>query len=122
MSPGRDIRGVEMAASFQPRLPNVEESLGQKRVARILGLHPRTVHRRRVTLPSLRPLERQRQEKLDRIWRELTELFTVDNATEWLDKPLPALSDRRPTEVMEEDGGLDQVLDVIERMKWGIPV
>jgi putative toxin-antitoxin system antitoxin component (TIGR02293 family) len=68
-----------------------------------------------------RPLEAQREEKLRRIWRELTVLFTRENAIYWLRHPVPALEYRQPIDVMAEDGGLDRVLDVVGRMSWGIP-
>lgn len=90
-------------------------------MAHILGVHPRTVERRRATRKSPRPLEAQREEKLHRIWRELTDLFTTENAIYWLTHPVPALEDRRPLELMAEEGGLDRVLETIGRMGWGIP-
>jgi putative toxin-antitoxin system antitoxin component (TIGR02293 family) len=99
----------------------VEEALGLAEVARILGVHPRTIERRRGTRTALRPLEAQREEKLDRIWRELIDLFAPENAVYWLKHPVPVLENRRPVEVMAEDGGLDRVLETVGRMSWGIP-
>jgi uncharacterized protein (DUF2384 family) len=64
----------------------------------------------------------QREEKLHRIWRELAGLFTTENAIYWLTHPVPVLEDRRPVDVMAEDGGLDRVLETIGRMSWGIPI
>jgi putative toxin-antitoxin system antitoxin component (TIGR02293 family) len=113
---------VELMASL-PRtliLP-IEEALGLAEVARILGVHPRTIERRRGTRKTPRPLEAQREEKLDRIWRELIDLFTPENAIYWLKHPVPVLENRRPVEVMAEDGGLDRVLEAVGRMSWGIP-
>ena len=106
-----------------PHLPelSVEEALGVAEVARILGVHPRTIERRRGVRKTPRPLEAQREEKLHRIWRELTGLFTTENALYWLKHPVPVLEDRCPVDVMSEDGGLDRVLEVIGRMSWGIP-
>ncbi len=100
---------------------SVEQALGIAEVARILGVHPRTVERRQALRKAPRPLEAQREEKLHRIWRQLTELFTVEDAVHWLKQPLPVLENRRPLDVMADDGGLDRVLDVIGRMSWGIP-
>jgi putative toxin-antitoxin system antitoxin component (TIGR02293 family) len=99
----------------------VEEALGVAEVARILGVHPRTVERRRESKKGPRPLEAQRARKLEDIWRELTGLFTPQNAIYWLKHPVPALENRRPIDVMTEDGGLDRVRDVVGRMSWGIP-
>jgi putative toxin-antitoxin system antitoxin component (TIGR02293 family) len=106
-----------------PHTPNlsVEEALGVAEVARILGVHPRTIERRRGTGKTPRPLEAQREEKLHRIWRELSSLFTPENAIYWLRHSVPVLEDRRPVDVMTEDGGLDRVLEVVGRMSWGIP-
>ncbi len=110
-----------MASLPKPRLPSVEEALGVSRMAEILGVHPRTIERRRVAGKKLRPLEAQREEKLRRIWRDLVTLFTPENAVRWLTGPVPALENRRPLDIMTEDGGLDRVLDAIGRMSWGIP-
>ena len=110
-----------MASIPKPRLPSVEEALGASRVAEILGVHPRTIERRRVAGKKLRPLEAQREEKLRRIWQELVRLFTPENAVRWLTNPVPALDNRPPLDLMAEDGGLDRVLDTIGRMNWGVP-
>src|SRR5689334_8283830 len=108
-----------------PNIPagpvSVDEALGVAEVARILGVHSRTVERRRAARRTVRPLEAEREEKLHRIWAELTQLFTIENAIFWLKHPVSALADRRPVDVMKEDGGLDRVLDVVGRMAWGIP-
>lgn len=106
-----------------PNIPDlsVEEALGVAEVAHILGVHRRTIERRRGIRHATRPLEAQRQEKLHRIWRELMELFSPENALYWLKHPVPVLENRRPVDVMAEDGGLDRVLEVIGRMSWGIP-
>lgn len=106
-----------------PHTPDlsVEDALGLTAVAHILGVHPRTIERRRVTCKAPRPLEAQREEKLQRIWRELIGLFGPENAIYWLKHPVPVLENRPPVEVMAADGGLDRVLEVIGRMSWGIP-
>ena len=111
----------EVASLRQAQDVTVEEVLGVAEVARILGVHPRTVERRRGTGKVSRPLEVQREEKLHRIWRELMDLFSAENAIYWLTHPVPALDDRRPMDLMAEDGGLDRVLETIGRMSWGIP-
>jgi putative toxin-antitoxin system antitoxin component (TIGR02293 family) len=110
-----------MASLPRARDLSVEDALGLAEVAHILGVHPRTVERRRATRRALRPLEAQREEKLHRIWRELLGLFTPENAIYWLKHPVPVLENRRPLKVMAEDGGLDRVLEVVGRMSWGIP-
>jgi putative toxin-antitoxin system antitoxin component (TIGR02293 family) len=109
------------SGSLQRKSPTIEEALGRSRVAEILGVHPRTMHRRRAARTRVRPLEAQREEKLQQIWTELLEIFTAENAVRWLVTPLPVLRSRRPVEVMAEDGGLDRVLETIGRMSWGIP-
>jgi putative toxin-antitoxin system antitoxin component (TIGR02293 family) len=110
-----------MATISHPGDRTVEEAIGVSEVARILGVHPRTVERRREVRKVPRALEVQREEKLHRIWRELFGLFTEENAIYWLTHPVPALEGRRPIDLMAEDGGLDRVLETIGRMSWGIP-
>lgn len=110
-----------MASLPRTPAPSVEDALGLTEVAQILGVHPRTIARRREMRKAPRPLEAQREEKLHRIWNELIGLFTPENAIYWLKHPVPVLGNRRPVEVMAEDGGLDRVLEAIGRMSWGIP-
>lgn len=106
-----------------PHIPTLtmEAALGAAEVARILGVHRRTVERRLKAHKAPRPLETQRREKLGRIWSELTGLFAPEDALYWLKHPVPVLENRRPIEIMAEDGGLDRVLEVVGRMSWGIP-
>ena len=110
-----------MASLPKSHSPSVEEALGIARVAALLGVHPRTVERRHMSGKKLRPLEAQREAKLRRIWKELVDLFTTENAVRWLEGPVPVLEGRRPLDVMAEEGGLDRILDVIGRMSWGLP-
>jgi putative toxin-antitoxin system antitoxin component (TIGR02293 family) len=100
---------------------SVEDALGVSEVARILGVHPRTIERRRRASKAPRPLQAQREEKLRTIWQELVGLFGAENAIYWLQHPVPALGERRPIEIMLDDGGLDRVLETVGRMSWGIP-
>ena len=100
---------------------SVEDALGAAEVARILGVHPRTIERRRVARKAPRPLEAQRTEKLESIWQDLLGLFTPENAIYWLKHPVPVLENRRPVDVMAEEGGLDRIREVVGRMSWGIP-
>lgn len=110
-----------MSTALRHRNPAIEEAFGPAQVARILGVHPRTVQRRRTAGHKLRPLENQRQEQLRRIWEELLRIYRLENAEKWLKSAVPVLQDRRPMDVMAEDGGLDRVLEVVGRMSWGIP-
>ncbi|HUS05617.1 MAG TPA: antitoxin Xre/MbcA/ParS toxin-binding domain-containing protein [Bryobacteraceae bacterium] len=106
--------------SPQAPLESVTEALGSSVVAGILGVHARTLQRRRVSAHGPRPLEIQRAEKLGRIWSGLTRLFTKEDALLWLRIANPVLANRPPLDVMTDDGGLDRVLDVIGQLEWGI--
>ncbi len=100
---------------------DVEAVLGAAQVGHILGVHARTVQRRRTAARKPTPLEAQRREKLHRIWKHLLDLYTPEHALQWLRSSVPALDDRHPLDIMAEDGGLDRVLDTVVRMSWGIP-
>ena len=69
-----------MASVPRARNLSVEEALGVSEIAHILGVHPRTIERRRIPRKAPGPLEAQREEKLHLIWKELTDLFTPQNA------------------------------------------
>ena len=101
--------------------PAIEAVLGTAETARILGVHPRTVERRRKAVRHPGLLETQRMAKLRQIWSKRLELHTAENAGKWLRSSVPALGSRCPLEVMTEDGGLDRVLDMLARMSRGIP-
>src|SRR5579862_7770522 len=100
-------------ASVPPARTDIEAVLSPAEVGRILGVHARTVQRRRATAHTPSPLEAQRREKLHRIWKQLLELYTPENAFRWLRSAVPALGDQRPLDIMAEDGGLDRVLDAV---------
>jgi putative toxin-antitoxin system antitoxin component (TIGR02293 family) len=110
-----------MSSRLPDAAPTVEETLEPAQVARILGVDPRTIQRRRTASHKLSPLENQRQEKLRRIWEDLLRIYKPENAKKWLTSSVSVLQDRRPIDVMADDGGLDRVLDVVSRMSSGIP-
>jgi len=112
---------LERMATVPAIRSDIEEVLGTSEIARILGVHRRTVERRRTAARKPSPLEAQKKEKLHHIWKLLLELYTPENASQWLHSSVPALGDRCPLDVMTEDGGLDRVLDTVSRMSWGIP-
>jgi putative toxin-antitoxin system antitoxin component (TIGR02293 family) len=103
------------------RIPKIEDELSTSELARILGILPGTLERRRKTGGASRSLESQREQKFHRIWKELTLLFTPADAVRWLKTPSPVLDHSSPIEIMAEDGGLDRVLDMVGRMSSGIP-
>lgn len=110
-----------MARALRVRPPAAETLLGTENFARILGVHPRTIQRRRIGGNRLAPLMAERERKLRRICSDLLEIYEPANAMRWLESEVPALGFRRPLDVMTEDGGLEQVLETVGRMAWGIP-
>jgi len=108
-------------ATVPAEQPEIEKALGAADVARILGAHRRTAERRRPAGQRPRPLEAQRADKLERVWKQLLGLYTPENAVKWLRSFVPALGGQRPVDVMTEDGGLDRVLETLCRMSGGIP-
>src|ERR1700716_4226722 len=109
---GVDTKSMARAANRIPDPPadvlqDVMEALGSSVVASILGVHPRTLQRRRVRTHGPRTLEVQRAEKLGRIWAERPELFKKEDAIRWLQISNPVVANRPPVDVMTDDGGLD---------------
>ena len=98
--------------------PEMEKALGAAEIARILGVHRRTAERRRAGGRKPRPLEAQRADKLERVWKQLLGLYTPENAVKWLRSFVPTLDGQRPVDVMTEDGGLDRVLETLSGMSW----
>ncbi len=109
-------------ATVRATQPDIEDVIGTAGIARILGVHPRTVERQRAAAGrKLGSIQAQRSRKLHEIWKHLLKIYTPENASRWLHASVPALGGRRPIDIMAEDGGLDRVLDTIARMSWGIP-
>jgi putative toxin-antitoxin system antitoxin component (TIGR02293 family) len=107
-------------APAPPKSPTLEEALGKVQLAQILGVHPRTIERRKTGAKRLPRLQAERQQKVERIWRQLLEIFEPPQAVSWLRSPVPVIDYRRPLDVMAEEGGLDRILDVVGRMSWGV--
>jgi len=92
-------------ASLSSSGSDIETLLGSAEVGRILGVHSSTVQRRRASGRKPSPFESQRREKLHRIWEQLLVIYTPDHAIDWLHSTMPALGEKRPLDIMAEDGG-----------------
>ncbi|MCL1137736.1 antitoxin Xre/MbcA/ParS toxin-binding domain-containing protein [Shewanella pneumatophori] len=54
------------------------------------------------------------------IFQPLIDMFkTEQNVFHWLNKGLPALSGKAPIEILSEPDGIEQILDLINRIKRG---
>ncbi len=83
----------------------VEKALGPNETAQIVGGNPP---------------DAARSEKLNCIWEGLLDTYAPQQAVTWLRTAAPALNDRRPVDVMREEGGLDRVLELVTRLNWGL--
>ena len=112
---------LDMSTAVQP-MTIAEQALGRTVVAQILGVHPRTLSRRESgPVQAQSAITEKREEKLLRVWENLSKVYRPENAAKWLRSEVPALGRRTPIDVMREDGGLERVLDTVIRMSWGVP-
>lgn len=88
------------------RKSTVEKALGPNEIAQIVGAGP----------PG-----GARMETLRCIWDGLLDTYTPQQAAAWLQTAAPALSNRRPVDIMREPDGLDRVLELVTRLTWGLP-
>lgn len=103
-----------------------EFSLPDEVIARIIGVSPRTVSRRRKTvkIPArerLSPVESDRVYRFARIVAMAEDVFEDKNeALEWLNSPQHGLGGRVPFDMLQTDAGAREVEELLLRIDYGV--
>ena len=103
-----------------------EFSLPDEVIARIIGVSPRTVSRRRKTvkIPArerLSPVESDRVYRFARIVAMAEDVFEDKNeALEWLNSPQHGLGGRIPFDMLQTDAGAREVEELLLRIDYGV--
>jgi len=103
-----------------------EFNLPDEVIARIIGVSPRTVSRRRKTvkIPAkerLSPVESDRVYRFARIVALAEDIFEdKKEALEWLNSPQYGLGGRVPFDMLQTDAGAREVEELLIRIDYGV--
>ena len=103
-----------------------EFNLPDEVIARIIGVSPRTVSRRRrtVKIPAkerLSPVESDRVYRFARIVAIAEDVFEdKKEALEWLNNPQYGLGGRVPFDLLQTDAGVREVEELLLRIDYGV--
>jgi len=103
-----------------------EFNLPDEVIARIIGVSPRTVSRRRKTvkIPAkerLSPVESDRVYRFARIVALAEDVFEdKKEALEWLNSPQYGLGGRVPFDMLQTDAGAREVEELLIRIDYGV--
>ena len=103
-----------------------EFNLPDEVIARIIGVSPRTVSRRRrtVKIPAkerLSPVESDRVYRFARIVAIAEDVFEdKKEALEWLNNPQYGLGGRVPFDLLQTDAGAREVEELLLRIDYGV--
>jgi putative toxin-antitoxin system antitoxin component (TIGR02293 family) len=95
--------------------------LSEEQVLAALRIPKRTVARRKAANARLSAMESERVLRLGRAIAAATDVLgTRDKAASWLQGPNLALGGVAPMSMLDTDVGLQQVLDVLTRIEYGV--
>ena len=102
----------------------LRENVGcsQEQLAHLIGVSVKTISRweQKESHPSL--LARQRIMEIQKVLQRTKELFKPGKAGEWLNMPNEILDGRTPLEELAQGPeGIRRVLNLLNKLEWGIP-
>jgi len=116
-------KGIPLGVIFHIKK---EFNLPDEVIARIIGVSPRTVSRRRKTvkIPAkerLSPVESDRVYRFARIVALAEDIFEdKKEALEWLNSPQYGLGGRVPFDMLQTDAGAREVEELLIRIDYGV--
>ena len=95
--------------------------VGKEALARTLNINPQTLRKRKSRVLS--PSEAEKSLRVARVFAMATEVLgSEDKARRWLNDEIPALSGKRPLDLLDTDLGAAQVTNLLQAIKWGVYV
>ena len=95
--------------------------VGKEALARTLNINPQTLRKRKSRVLS--PNEAEKSLRVARVFAMATEVLgSEDKARRWLNDEIPALSGKRPLDLLDTDLGAAQVTNLLQAIKWGVYV
>jgi putative toxin-antitoxin system antitoxin component (TIGR02293 family) len=98
-------------------------SCSQEKLARIIGIAARTVSRWETNKSIPSALADRRIRELQKIIDKMDGVIKKGKEGEWLNTPNEELNNDTPLEVISRGSeGVKEVLELLHRIEWGIPV
>lgn len=104
-------------------LPQLAEKLGveRRRLAKVVGISDRTLSRRLAKKSKLSAEESDRTMRLARVFAKAEDTFgTSEKASQWMQRPLLALGNEIPLDLMDTDAGARAVEAALYRIDYGV--
>jgi len=95
--------------------------LGRGALARTLNINEQTLRKRKSRVLS--PTEAEKSLRVARVFAMASEVLgSEEKGRRWLNGPVPALSGKRPLDLLDTDVGAAQVTNLLQAIKWGVYV
>lgn len=95
--------------------------IGKEALARTLNINAQTLRKRKSRVLS--PSEAEKSLRVARVFAMASEVLgSEDKARQWLNDQIPALSGKRPLDLLDTDVGASQVTNLLQAIKWGVYV
>ncbi len=101
----------------------IRGSLGcsQEMLARIIGVHTRTVVRWEHGMSKPHHLAREKIRKIEKLTEKIYDVFELKNAIQWLNTPNKSFGGNTPLEeIVYSEDGIERVIDLLSSIEWGI--
>ena len=111
------------AVAVEREVRALRQGLGltQEELARLLHVSVRTISRWERGQSFPHPLALEKIHRWQRILERARQVLNPQAVPRWFHTPLPALGGRTPFEVAGSPDGEELLLDLLGRLKWGIP-
>jgi putative toxin-antitoxin system antitoxin component (TIGR02293 family) len=125
---GNTAVDIDITATVRQGLPiesfkRVSEyfQLSDAQMSKTIGTSLRTIVRLQKESKPLNPLWSDRLYRLARVAARAETVFeNSQTATNWLKRPNRALSDRAPVDLLDTDAGTEQVVELLDRIEYGV--
>lgn len=107
---------IRLASQIATRF-NIPES----KLAQLIGITPRTLARHKKGEKILTQAPSDRLYRLARVIALAKEVFESEaTVKDWLNRPNRALGGTKPLELLDTDAGVEQVVDLLHRIDYGV--
>lgn len=103
-------------------IESIRKTLGlsQEALARALGVSVRTIVRWEKEGDQPPPLEKERIYLLHDLIEIAKDIMDEKDVETWFAKPKESLSGQRPLDLLSSYKGIQQIREVLEKVRWGI--
>ena len=101
----------------------IRGSLGcsQEMLARVIGVHTRTVVRWEHGVSQPHHLAREKIRKIEKLIDKIYNIFEPGDAVQWLNTSNKSFSSHTPLEeIIYSENGIEKVMDLLSSIEWGI--